>query len=82
MNEYEEFEETYSQEEIDYLSLGKSYYENEKYEDAIDILLELINLNPDNYEGWHYLGMSYAQIEKYEKAIGFLIKDIEYNPEE
>lgn len=60
MNEYEEYEETYSQEEIDYLSLGKSYYENEKYEDTIDIFLELINLNPDNYEGWHYLGMSYA----------------------
>ena len=35
MNEYEEYEETYSQEEIDYLSLGKSYYENEKYEDTI-----------------------------------------------
>ena len=82
MNEYEEYEETYSQEEINLISLGKSYYENEKYEDTIDIFLELINLNPDNYEGWHYLGMSYAQIKEYEKAIGFLLKAIEYNPEE
>lgn len=29
MNEYEEYEETYSQDEIDLISLGKSYYEFE-----------------------------------------------------
>ena len=70
--------------ETDLLSIGKSYFENEKYKEAIKILSELVvKLNPDNAEAWYYLGASYyndGQLEEAKETKKSILKIIELNP--
>ena len=70
--------------ENDLLSIGKSYFEKEKYKEAIKILSELVvKLNPDNAEAWYYLGASYyndRQVEKGKETKKSILKAIELNP--
>ena len=70
--------------EKDLFSIGKSYFENEKYKEAIKILSELVvKLNPDNAEAWYYLGASYyndGQLEEAKETKKSILKIIELNP--
>ena len=60
--------------EADLLSIGKTYFENGQYKKAIEILLKLLELNPNDDNIWNFLGHSYAANGEYEEAAGAFIK--------
>lgn len=68
--------------EADLLSIGKTYFENEEYEDAIKTLSELLKLNPNNEVALTILGESYYYNEEYKEALQPFLKVYELNPKE
>lgn len=68
--------------ESDLLSVGKTYFENEEYEEAIKTLSELLKLNPNNEEALTILGASYYYNEEYKEALQPFLKAYELNPKE
>ncbi|MBN1871782.1 MAG: tetratricopeptide repeat protein [Candidatus Omnitrophica bacterium] len=57
-----------------------SYYRQENYDEAIDILKELRQKDPTSTLAAYYLGLSYKQIEDYVKAKPQLEDAIKYTP--
>ena len=67
----------------DLLEEGKTYYNNEEYDKAIEIFKKAVELNPNEYLNWQWLGRSYY--ERYsdgdeENALNSLLKAVELNP--
>jgi len=72
---------------------AKKEIKNKKYEEAIEILEELIQTNENNWEHHHWLGIAYLEstkspgtgmikaMKKFKKAKKNLIKSVELNPE-
>jgi predicted O-linked N-acetylglucosamine transferase (SPINDLY family) len=52
---------------------------NKNYEDAINIYLEALDLDPDHAISWHALALSYYYLEKYTEAQNAICRAIELN---
>lgn len=63
-----------------WVRLGALYFDNQKYEEAVKILLEAIHSFPDNYGVNFILGISLAQQSKNDQAENYLRKAVELNP--
>lgn len=64
----------------DLLEEGKTYYNNEEYDKAIEIFKKAIELNPNEYLNWQWLGRSYYERYDEENALNSLLKAVELNP--
>ncbi|MFO7965221.1 MAG: M48 family metalloprotease [Desulfobacterales bacterium] len=49
--------------------LGRIYFLNGQYQDALTILKDSVYVVPDNYTGLFFLGRSELELEEYEKAV-------------
>ena len=49
--------------------LGEIYYEDERYQKAIDCYDQLLEFDPENSETWSFRGQSKYFLEQYEEAI-------------
>nr|WP_300742200.1 tetratricopeptide repeat protein [uncultured Brachyspira sp.] len=61
-------------------SLSKLYYDNEEYNNAINIFLKLTELNPDESEYWYYLGNSLKNTNQNKEAKEAYKKALKINP--
>ena len=68
-------------EDDDLFEQGKSDYENEEYDKAIEIFKKAVELNPDDYLNWYWLGRSYNDNEQYQEAINSGLKATQLNPD-
>lgn len=66
--------------EKDLLSIGKSYFENKDYQNAIKTFSKATKLKPDNIDNWFWLGQSHLRIMQYKQAIKSFKKAFELNP--
>lgn len=48
--------------------LGKIYYEDGKYKEAISVYNQSLNYNPSNYYLYYNLGMAYTRLNDFQKA--------------
>lgn len=64
----------------DLLEEGKTYYNDEEYDKAIEIFKKAIELNPNEYLNWQWLGRSYYERYDEENALNSLLKAVELNP--
>ena len=64
----------------DLLEEGKTYYNNEEYDKAIEIFKKVVELYPNDNDNYYWLGRSYYQNEQYEEAINSLLKAIQLVP--
>lgn len=48
---------------------GLAYFETQQYHQAIETLLELIKIEPNNFEAYNTIGMSWGGLEEYSGAI-------------
>lgn len=60
--------------------LGKIYFLDGKYEQALNILENVIGLSPVDPEGLYYLGRTEMELGKLDEAVASLTKLIEKNP--
>jgi len=60
--------------------LGGLYFDNRKYEEAVKVMDEAINLFPDDFTINLILGLSFAQLNKHPEAKPYLNKAVELNP--
>ena len=63
-----------------YIYRGKEFVNARLYQEAIDLLLEAIDLFPDRPELHDTLGTAYTGAEQYQKAIGEYRKALQINP--
>jgi tetratricopeptide (TPR) repeat protein len=63
-----------------YSWLGAFYYNQARYEDAVNQFKEVIELAPANYRGYSNLGATYVAQGKYKEALSPLDKSIEIRP--
>ena len=63
-----------------YFDLGRSLFERERWNEAADILLEAVQLFPD--EGWLYanLDWAYSNIGDYAAAVGYSRRGLQLLP--
>lgn len=63
-----------------WIRLGGLYFENRKYEEAVKVMDEAIELFPDDFTINLIYGLSLAQMDKHLEAKPFLKKSVELNP--
>jgi tetratricopeptide (TPR) repeat protein len=63
-----------------WIRLGGLYFDNRKYEEAIKVMDEAIELFPDDFTVNLILGLSLAQLDKHADAKPYLKKSVELNP--
>ena len=66
----------------DLLEEGKTYYNNEEYDKAIEIFKKAVELNPNDDDSWRLLGNSYNRNGQIEEAIKYYLKAAELNPDD
>lgn len=66
----------------DLLEQGKSYINDENYEEAIKCFNNAIELDPNDWVSWHWLGRSYGGNGNNEMAMKCLKKAVELNPDD
>ena len=71
----EEKDKTY----LDYILLGNSYLEQNKYDKAIKYYKSAININPKDDVGYVNLGLAYEEIDANKEAIKLYLKAIKIN---
>jgi len=59
---------------------GSELIDDEKYDEAIRVLTESINLNPDNGLSFYWRGLAYLWVEEYDKAINDFTESIRLEP--
>ena len=64
-----------------YISRGRSYEREGRYQDAINDFNKAINLNPYDAEAYGYRGISYRNVKNYEQALKDLNRAIELAPQ-
>ena len=69
-----------AQEEDPLLEKGISFYKNEDYDEAIDVLKKVRDEDPGLTLAAYYLGLSYKQIEDYGRAESHLRDAVIYEP--
>lgn len=63
-----------------WIRLGGLYFDNKKYEEAVKVMDEAIELFPDDFTINLILGLSLAQLDKHLDAKPYLKKSVELNP--
>ena len=63
-------------------NLGNMYFNEERYEDAIETYEKAIQINPEEIATYCNLGDAYSEKERYEEAIETYEKAIQINPEQ
>ena len=63
-----------------WIRLGGLYFDNKKYEEAVKVMDEAIELFPDDFTTNLILGLSLAQLDKHSDAKPYLKKSVELNP--
>ena len=63
-----------------WIRLGGLYFDNKKYEEAVKVMDEAIELFPDDHTTNLILGLSLAQLDKHSDARPYLKKSVELNP--
>jgi tetratricopeptide (TPR) repeat protein len=63
-----------------WIRLGGLYFDNRKYEEAVKVMDEAIELFPDDFTVNLILGLSLAQLDKHSEAKPYLKKAVELNP--
>lgn len=63
-----------------WVRLGGLYFDNRKYEEAVKVMDEAIELFPDDFTINLILGLSLAQLDKHSDAKPYLKKSVELNP--
>lgn len=63
-----------------WVRLGGLYFDNRKYEEAVKVMDEAIDLFPDDFTINLILGLSLAQLDKHSDAKPYLKKSVELNP--
>src|SRR3989339_372792 len=63
-----------------WIRLGGLYFDNKKYEEAVKVMDEAIELFPDDFTTNLILGLSLAQLDKHSQAKSYLMKSVELNP--
>jgi tetratricopeptide (TPR) repeat protein len=63
-----------------WIRLGGLYFDNKKYEEAVKVMDEAIELFPDDHTTNLILGLSLAQLNKHSDAKPYLRKAVELNP--
>jgi tetratricopeptide (TPR) repeat protein len=63
-----------------WIRLGGLYFDNRKYEEAVKVMNEAIELFPDDFTTNLILGLSLAQLDKHSDAKPYLKKSVELNP--
>ena len=63
-------------------NLGNMYFNEERYEDAIEAYQKVIQINPEETAAYNNLGNAYSERERYEEAIETYEKAIQINPEQ
>ena len=66
----------------DLLEEGKTYYNDEEYDKAIEIFKKAVELNPNDDDSWRLLGNSYNRNGQIEEAIKYYLKAAELNPDD
>jgi tetratricopeptide (TPR) repeat protein len=51
-----------------------------KYDDAIDILEDIVDDNPKNADAWNLLGYSHRKLGEYDDALGYYEKALKLKP--
>ena len=55
--------------EIDNLKeQAKDYFKKNEYEKALDVLQQIVRLDPQDHEMWHYLSLVYFDLKNYQKS--------------
>jgi tetratricopeptide (TPR) repeat protein len=74
---HQEYEDT----ELDWLYRGTDYYDEGKYEDAIESYKHAIEIKPDYEEAYYGLGGAYFKLKMYQEAIEAFKQVIKFNPD-
>ncbi|ELV05728.1 tetratricopeptide repeat protein, partial [Brachyspira hampsonii] len=67
-------------EENKYFYSALNNIQNKKYDEAIDDLIKIIEIDPHNLDAYHNLARVYYDMENYDKAIDTYNKSIEIYP--
>ncbi len=70
----------YKKKDIDYFRLGRMYGGHYKFEEAEEMFMKAIEINPNNYETYFEFGHVYLRQGKYEKAEEMFKKTLELSP--
>lgn len=60
--------------------LGQEYITQEKYQEAYDVLIKAVEINPGGFSSQYALGYSLYQLKKYQEALEVIRKSIEIIP--
>lgn len=73
---------TYAQEKrvSPVLEKGIGMYKHENYDEALPVLLQAVQENPESSLASYYLGLNYKRLQLYKKAIPHLTNAITYSP--
>ena len=63
-------------------NLGNLYFNEERYDEAIEAYQKVIEIDPKQVAAYNNLGNVYAKQERYNEAIEVYQKTIELNPEQ
>jgi len=65
-----------------YNLLVEAYSNLNKYQEAINVYKQAIEINPDNSETYYNMGVALANLSEYEEVIDAFQKAIEINPDD
>ena len=63
-----------------YNDLGKFYFNNSRYNDAIPVFKKVIELTPDNYKGYNNLGAMYYSLGQWDDASAMFERSYAISP--
>lgn len=63
------------------MNKGNKYYDNGRFNDALDVYLRIIDTQPDNIDGLINVGLCYRHLERYDDAIDYYNKVLDIEPE-
>jgi len=75
---WETFDEKYEKRIM--LELGNNYYKQKRYEEAVQLIKEILDSNPENDTGWLLLGDCYAAEKQHKPASEAYARAIKINP--
>ncbi|MFH1783985.1 MAG: tetratricopeptide repeat protein [bacterium] len=78
-NDFSEVEEDLKDKEQDLIEMGKFYFLNNKYDEAIGELKKAANLNPKNPDIYYNLGIIYETKNMQQEAREMFTKTLELN---
>jgi Flp pilus assembly protein TadD len=70
-----------SEKELDLIEMAKFYFMNSKYDEAIEELNKVLEVNPKNAEAYYNLGLIYEHKNQKEDARNMYEKALNIDPE-